>query len=168
LLLLVFPISLNVEGVEETGANRKGFGSVDTLLERLQAQPPAQQTKLRVLVVDDRADCTESMSLLLTLYGFQVDVAGACAGAESAVIAHQPDVVLMDIGLPGCDGYAVTKHLRSLCQKKPLLIALTGYGAASDRKRSEDEGFDHHLVKPVDPQHLEKLLRSYAGALRRS
>jgi CheY-like chemotaxis protein len=141
---------------------------VGTLLEPAQAAAPPSKTKLRVLVVDDMADTTESMSLLLTLYGFQVDVAGACAGAESAVIAHQPDVLIMDIGLPGCDGYKVTKLLRSLCQKKPLLIALTGYGGTSDHKRSEDEGFDYHFVKPGDPQHLGNLLRSYADTLHRS
>jgi CheY-like chemotaxis protein len=141
---------------------------VDTLPERAQAATPPQQTKLRVLVVDDMADTTETMSILLSLYGFEVDVAGECASAESAVIAHQPDVLIMDIGLPGCDGYKVTKLLRRLCSKKPLLIALTGYGMASDYKRSEDEGFDHHLVKPVDPEQLEQLLRSYTDTLHGS
>jgi CheY-like chemotaxis protein len=117
---------------------------------------------LRVLLVEDNADSRDSLALLLQLSGFQVDAAAACPGALAATQAHPPDVVLMDIGLPGCDGYQVAKHLRDLCPRKPLLVALTGYGREEDRRRSTEEGFDFHFLKPIDPRWLVTLLQEYA------
>jgi CheY-like chemotaxis protein len=122
---------------------------------------------LRVLVVEDCRDSRDCLAALLRLYGCLVEAAADCDEALQAARANLPDVVLMDIGLPGCDGYAAAKQLRGLFPHKPLLIALTGYGQESIRQRSAEEGFDHHLVKPADPQGLVRLLRDHAARLGR-
>jgi PAS domain S-box-containing protein len=118
--------------------------------------------KLRILVVDDNRDVTESLALLLESEGHQVLTAydGICA-LETAQI-ERPDIILMDIGLPGMDGYAVAQAVRQNHElERTRLIALTGYGQPDDRKKSSASGFDEHLVKPVDIEKLRKLLASY-------
>jgi PAS domain S-box-containing protein len=114
---------------------------------------------LRVLVVDDNVDTAESLAMLLKLYGHEVWPAHTGPKALEAAQAEQPDVILLDIGLPGMDGYEVARRLR---EQKGLegatLIAMTGYGEEADRRRSAEAGFDHHLVKPVDPASLQALL----------
>lgn len=113
----------------------------------------------RVLVVDDNRDSAEVLSQLLTITGHQVqtDYSGATA-LESAAAFH-PDVVLLDIGLPGLDGYEVAKRLRQKPEfKQTLLIAVSGYCQEQDRKRSREAGFDHHLAKPIDHETLSTLL----------
>jgi two-component system CheB/CheR fusion protein len=112
-----------------------------------------------VLVVDDNRDSAEVLSQLLTITGHQVqtDYSGATA-LESAAAFH-PDVVLLDIGLPGLDGYEVAKRLRQKPEfKQTLLIAVSGYCQEQDRKRSREAGFDHHLAKPIDHETLSTLL----------
>ncbi len=93
--------------------------------------------------------------------------AAEAAEAEAAfedALEHRPDVVLLDIGLPGMDGYEVAQHLRALeGLDQALLVALTGYGQEDDVRRSREAGFDHHLVKPADPADLQALLRSRAA-----
>jgi two-component system CheB/CheR fusion protein len=123
---------------------------------------------LHVLVVEDCADARESLALLLGLFGCRVDGAAGCAEAMARAGAAPPDVLLMDIGLPACDGYAVAKRLRGLCERAPLVVATTGYGRECDRRRSAEEGFDHHLVKPVDPAELVGILRRHARSLGRA
>jgi PAS domain S-box-containing protein len=127
------------------------------------AEPAVPSTnKLRILVVDDNRDVAESLALLLESEGHQVLIAfdGICA-LETAR-AERPDIILMDIGLPGLDGYAVAQALRQNHElERILLIALTGYGQPDDRKKSSASGFDEHLVKPVDIEKLRKLLASY-------
>jgi CheY-like chemotaxis protein len=118
---------------------------------------------LRVLVVEDYPDAGESLAMLLRLYGHEVEVAPDGATALQMARGSRPNVLLVDIGLPGEDGYAVAKRLRGLLPAKPLLIALTGYGQARDCQRSRDEGFDHHLLKPFDPRKLENLLEQFAN-----
>ena len=77
----------------------------------------------------------------------------------STAVEYHPNVVLLDIGLPELDGYEIARRLRQRSQLNDVwLVAMTGYGQDSDRQRSQDAGFDHHLVKPVDPQKLEELL----------
>jgi two-component system CheB/CheR fusion protein len=122
-----------------------------------QREPP-----LRVLVVEDYADGGESLALLLGLYGHEVELARDGATAIRKAQEKLPNVLLLDIGLPGEDGYAVAKRLRGLLSAKPLLIAISGYGQQKDHQRSHDEGFDYHLVKPADPCELEGLLEEFA------
>jgi signal transduction histidine kinase/CheY-like chemotaxis protein len=114
---------------------------------------------LRVLVCDDNEDGAESMATLLDLLGYQVRV---CHDGPAALVAARefdPDVCLLDIGLPkGMDGYEVARQLRTGGRAGMFLAALTGYGQDEDRRRSTDAGFQAHLVKPVDPKTLTDML----------
>ncbi|HEX5817459.1 MAG TPA: PAS domain S-box protein [Gemmatimonadales bacterium] len=114
----------------------------------------------RVLVVDDNADAAESLAQLLMLKGHEVRVAyDGLSGVEIAR-AFAPDVVLLDIGMPGLDGYAVARRLRQQDGAPPMrLVALTGYGQEDDRRRALDAGFDGHLVKPPAVASLDDVLR---------
>ncbi|MGZ5001210.1 MAG: hybrid sensor histidine kinase/response regulator, partial [Methylomonas sp.] len=120
------------------------------------------RNKFRILVVDDNRDAAESLALLLESEGHQVMTAfdGLCA-LETAR-TERPDIILLDIGLPGMDGYAVAQALRQNHElEQTKLIALTGYGQPDDREKSTVSGFNEHLVKPVDIEKLRKLLASY-------
>ncbi|MBN1237187.1 MAG: response regulator [Gammaproteobacteria bacterium] len=125
-------------------------------------EAPSLQRPLRrkrVLVIDDNVDAAESLGLLLTDQGCDVQMANE--GAEALRIARQttPDAVLLDIGLPGMDGFEVARRLRLIpALEKTLIIAVTGYGSEIDRQRSVRAGFDHHLAKPVDLDELRELL----------
>ncbi len=119
----------------------------------------------RILVVDDSLDSAESLSMLLRIHGD--DTRTARDGVEAIELAQQfrPDVVLLDIGLPRMNGYDVCRRIR----KQPwgsgmILIALTGWGQAEDKRRAQDAGFDEHMVKPVDPAMLMNLLASLGTA----
>jgi len=113
----------------------------------------------RVLVVDDNQDAAESVALLLQLWGHDVRIAYDGSSALREAPAFLPDVILLDIGLPGFDGYEVARRVRSDPRlDRALLIAMTGYGQDRDRLRSQEAGFSHHLVKPVDPTALRELL----------
>jgi signal transduction histidine kinase/DNA-binding response OmpR family regulator len=126
---------------------------------------PSPRTARRVLVVDDNADGANALAHVLRLTGHEVRVAHTGPGALSEAEAFRPGTVLLDIGLPGMDGYAVARELgERLRPDRPLLVALTGYGRDEDRRRSREAGFDHHLVKPVDPAALLALLGT-GGAL---
>ncbi|MCO5168145.1 MAG: ATP-binding protein [Planctomycetes bacterium] len=115
----------------------------------------------RVLVVDDNADAADLLCDLLRQEGHQVRVARDGLSALAEVGSFHPDVLLLDIGLPGLDGYEVAARVRGQNDRaQPLLVAVTGYGQASDRRRSLEAGFDHHLVKPVDPTRLNAILRA--------
>lgn len=112
---------------------------------------------LRVLIVDDNQDAADSLALMLQIEGHETRTAYSAEAGIDEVGAFCPDVVLLDIGLPRMDGYEVARRMR---QSVPLarLIALTGYGQAEDRRRAQDAGFDAHLLKPVEPTALAKLL----------
>jgi CheY-like chemotaxis protein len=112
----------------------------------------------RALVVDDNEDTAESLALLLRLWGHTVFVAHDGPEALEVARVHQPEVVLLDLGLPGMDGYEVARRLGGSDPRRPLLWAMTGYAQEEDRRRSKEAGFDQHLVKPVDPDALEMLL----------
>lgn len=102
---------------------------------------------------------TVSLGMLLRLCGHEVQVAHTGPTALQRAQEHRPAVILLDIGLPGMDGYRVAQHLRQQeGMGKVRLIATTGYGQDSDRQRSQEAGFDYHLVKPVDPAKLQDLL----------
>jgi two-component system CheB/CheR fusion protein len=99
------------------------------------------------------------LAILLRAWGHEVALASDGATALAAAAEHQPDIVLLDIGLPGMDGYQVAQQLRKMPgMEKAMLIAITGYGQEQDRRLSEQAGFDHHLVKPVDLDTLQSLL----------
>jgi CheY-like chemotaxis protein len=110
-----------------------------------------------VLVVDDNADAAESLAVLLELMGHRTVTAhdGATALAKFAEV--QPDVVLLDIGLPDIDGYEVARRLRAGGASSTRLVALTGWGQAEDKRRAAEAGFDLHWTKPVDPQKLQEI-----------
>ncbi|WP_088253587.1 response regulator [Fimbriiglobus ruber] len=118
----------------------------------------------RVLVVDDNVDGAESLATLLSLQNHTVRVAHD--GPSALVIAEEfrPDVVLLDIGLPGLDGYEVAHRLRARKEfQHVFLVALTGWGQDSDRERSQAAGFDVHLVKPIDPATLLQVVSRHEG-----
>jgi CheY-like chemotaxis protein len=112
-----------------------------------------------VLVVDDHPDGCESLSLLLQLDGHQVATA---QDGESALIRgrdFRPDVILLDIGLPGMSGLDVARLIRQdPALRDVLLVAITGYGQDQDRRRCHEAGFDLHLIKPVDPNIIREML----------
>ena len=112
----------------------------------------------RVLVVDDNVDAAETMALLLEALGYKPSVAHGGLSAIEAVKAQDPDVVLLDIGLPDLNGHEVARRLRAEMINPPPLIAITGYGQASDRDTSLEAGFRAHLTKPVDVDKLTALL----------
>ena len=124
------------------------------------AVPPKKSaTGCQVLVVDDNVDAAQSLGLLLEMSGNAVRLAYDGPSALQAAIDYRPDVVLLDIGLPGLDGFEVAQQIR--CQvalKGMVLVALTGYGQDTDRQRSQDAGFDYHLVKPASFDEIEKIL----------
>jgi PAS domain S-box-containing protein len=122
--------------------------------EETAALPPC-----RVLVVEDNADSAEWLARLLTLWGYEAQIAYDGPTALERWRTDQPEVVLLDIGLPGMNGYQVARRVRELSgPHRPFLLALTGYGQQEDHRRSRESGFDHHLVKPVDPEELKQLL----------
>ena len=117
----------------------------------------------RVLVVDDNVDAAQSLGTLLELTGHEVQIAYDGPSGLEAALAMRPDVVLLDIGLPGFDGYEVAQRIRQQATlKNTVLVAVTGYGQDADRQRSQEAGFDHHLVKPANLAEIEKILAHVA------
>ncbi len=122
------------------------------------------QMSLRVVVVDDNDDNARSLAMLLGLMGHDVRIASDGPSALAEVETHRPHLVLLDIGLPGMDGYEVAARLRD--RDGPgatVVVAMTGYGQPEDRRRTERAGFDGHLVKPVDPALLGEWLERVAS-----
>ena len=120
-------------------------------------QPP---TKLRVLVVEDDADNAESLALLVRLWGHDVQICRTGAAALNLAPRYAPQVILLDIGLPGMSGWEVARRIRG--SEPVVLIGLSGFGMQRDRQRASEEGLDHFLIKPADPEELEQLLRRAA------
>jgi CheY-like chemotaxis protein len=133
-------------------------------VERLSVPKPASGPVLvpqRVLVVDDNQDAADSLGALLRLLGADVYVAYNGGDALAALVNFQPAVVLLDIGMPGMDGYEVVHRIREQPVARDVtVIALTGWGQEADRQRTESAGFDFHLIKPADMNALESLLGS--------
>jgi signal transduction histidine kinase/DNA-binding response OmpR family regulator len=118
-----------------------------------------QSDRRRVLLIDDNIDLTTTMSALLRLAGHEVTVCCDGPAGVEAALEIMPEVILVDIGLPGMNGYEVASRLRQLSQfDRTMLVAVTGYGQADDRRRAREAGFDHHLVKPVFFEALQELL----------
>jgi signal transduction histidine kinase/ActR/RegA family two-component response regulator len=145
-------VAAGVAGVPGVAANMAADAVAD-------AAAPAS-----VLVVDDNDDAADSLAALLELEGLRVATAYDGAGAVAAVAAGRPDVVVMDLGMPGMDGYQAARQIRAAPGgERILLIALTGWGQSDARRRTVAAGFDHHLIKPVD---VEQILR-LAGQVQR-
>jgi PAS domain S-box-containing protein len=126
-----------------------------------QEAPRATSASLRVLVADDNRDAADMLATLLERAGYEVLTVDDGAEALNAVEVDRPDVVLMDIGMPGMNGYDAAKIIRGQAWGKDIvLIATTGWGQDTDIQRSHDAGFDHHLVKPIDSMALIELLAS--------
>ncbi len=115
----------------------------------------------RILVVDDNEDAAKSLSILLGIMGNEVEVVHDGMSAVTAAAKFAPDIILMDIGMPRLNGYEACQEIRKLPDgDKPIIVACTGWGQEEDRQRSRESGFNFHLVKPVDPVSLEKLMES--------
>ena len=121
---------------------------------------------LKVLIVEDNRDARTTLRMLLTLaHGHRVLEAADGPAALQLVIDERPDVALIDLGLPGLDGFEVARRIRAMLDRDEIfLVALTGYGDDEDRARTEEVGFDVHFVKPVDTAELAKLLSGLAPA----
>jgi len=133
-----------------------------------QSKPALVALHSRVVVIDDNVDASESLKMLLQLTGCEVFCALDGMAGVALVHASRPQIVLCDIGLPEMDGYAVIEQLRKEgMQPMPLMIALTGYGQSEDRARSLAAGFDHHLVKPVQPDALLRVMAEEEERLSR-
>ena len=111
----------------------------------------------RVLIIDDNLDAAESMAMLVRELGGDADTAHDGRDGIERMRLFKPEVVLLDIGMPGMDGYETCRHLRSLGHEA-YIVALTGWGQDQDRTRALRSGFDAHLTKPADPRLLEQLL----------
>jgi signal transduction histidine kinase/CheY-like chemotaxis protein len=155
-------------GTVEARSDGPGLGSefivrLPVLVEASTAHEPSRRiTPLpsrRILIVDDSRDGGESMAMLLRVLGAEVALAHSGRHALECVDTFNPDVVLLDIGMPGMDGYEVARRIRSNPANRHIsLIALTGWGQDEDRQRSVAAGFDHHLVKPADIEQLRQML----------
>jgi PAS domain S-box-containing protein len=146
-----FIVYLPLRSAQKTGENRADRG------------PHASPTlpRLRIVVVDDSLDAADSLGMMLQHLGCDVHTANDGRSALLAIAQHQPEIVLLDIGMPGMDGYEVARRVRQQdARREIVLIALTGWGQAEDRVQSKLAGFDHHLVKPVELPVLQALLTS--------
>lgn len=123
---------------------------------------PQATVPRRILVVDDNRDSANSLAMLLKLLGHTVDTAHDGLEAVERAATFRADVILLDIGMPRLNGYEAARRIRQQRQKGLRLVALTGWGQEEDRQRSEEAGFDAHLVKPVDLAALTKLLAEWA------
>lgn len=128
-------------------------------------ETPRAASGRRILVADDNHDSAESLGMLLEMAGHEVRLAYDGQEALDAAGLFLPDIMLLDIGLPKLDGFEVAARLRQdRRHDSMMLVAVTGYGTDSDRERARAAGFDHHLVKPVDPKALRDLIAgSYSG-----
>ena len=114
----------------------------------------------RILVADDNEDAGETLAMLLRLDGHEVHVATDGLEAIEMFGRLQPDVVILDIGMPGLSGHEVAQRIRDSGGERPVkLIALTGWGQKADKDRAAASGFDHHFTKPVEPDVLSALLQ---------
>ncbi len=162
------------EGRLQASSAGLGKGSEFTIKLPMLLQPAVPESKtvlepgprvgraLHVLVVEDNVDAADSLSLLLRLYGHEVQVARTGPTALEMASGFHPDVVLLDIGLPGMDGYQVAKHLRERPEfKNVMMCALTGFTPSeADRQRQQETGFDHYFVKPVELASLLELFKT--------
>jgi signal transduction histidine kinase/DNA-binding response OmpR family regulator len=126
-----------------------------------QSQPAARQSGKRILVVDDNADAAESIAVYMRIEGHEVKTVTDAIQALACIEVFAPQIAIIDIGLPGMNGYELASNIRSNSQlDRPVMIALTGYGQAEDFDRSRDAGFDHHFVKPADLKAIQEVVEA--------
>ncbi|MBX9627177.1 MAG: PAS domain-containing protein [Gemmataceae bacterium] len=120
---------------------------------------PQSATRRRVLVVDDNADAADSLALLVQMMGHEVRTARDGPRALAAAAEFRPELVLLDVGMPGMSGHEVAARLRGMPEARAAtIVAVTGWGQDEDRRRTREAGFDHHVVKPIEPDALQDLL----------
>ena len=119
---------------------------------------PEQGRERRVLIVEDNADQAETLKVFLSLKGHRLEVAASGPAAIELARRQRPDVVLLDLGLPGFDGFEVARRLRQEHGQAMRIIAVSAYASESDRLQSMEAGCELHLVKPADPRFIESLL----------
>jgi signal transduction histidine kinase len=151
----VFTVSLPLRIGPEVAAAPAANGNASRTL----SVAPASAQAMDILIVEDNADAREVLRLVLEHEGHRVAAcADGLAGVECA-LAHKPDLMVIDLGLPGLDGFAVARKVRASLGHDVYLVALTGYGQPEDRRRALDAGFDTHLTKPVDAEVITRVLR---------
>ena len=158
-------------GAIEARSDGEGQGSefIVRLPLATDATPPAPRKRdssdfvpvapCRILIIEDNIDQAESLAALLQLWGYEAQTANE--GTAGIVVAEtfRPDVVLVDLGLPGISGYEVARRLRAHPELKNVwIVAQTGWGDTTDRRRTSAAGFDHHLLKPLDPEELRAVI----------
>ncbi len=174
-LTLVRTLTAMHGGTVEAHSAGPGQGSefvirLPSLLPRVAATTPQAEVdhdsgnrSLRVLIVDDNVDAADTLADLIQLWGHGVRIAHDGPTALERAPEFRPEVVLLDIGLPGMDGFEVARRLREMPELRgSLLVAITGFGQPEDRRRTEQAGFARHLVKPMNPQELQSLLADFA------
>jgi CheY-like chemotaxis protein len=128
------------------------------------------QFRRKVLIVDDNQEAAITLSIVVRMFGSEVRTAGDGQEGIQAAAEFLPDVILMDLRMPGMNGYEAVRHIRRQSWgEQMLIVALTGWGQDEDRQRTREAGFDHHLVKPVESSELQKVLETVAtsaGAAR--
>jgi CheY-like chemotaxis protein len=126
-----------------------------------QALPATRQGAKRILVVDDNADAGESLAMFLKIEGHEVKAVTDALQALSCLEVFAPQVAIVDIGLPGMNGYELATAIRAdKALPTPMLIALTGYGQQEDFERAREAGFDHHFVKPADLRAIQEVIHT--------
>jgi CheY-like chemotaxis protein len=133
------------------------------------AQPSREATgSLRILIADDNVDAADTLAALLQVMGHEVQTVHDGEAAVAAAAQFTPQVVILDIGMPRMNGYEACRRIRAQPhEKRPMLVALTGWGQEQDLAQSQAAGFDWHLVKPIEAEALEKLLEAQVrGTLR--
>ncbi len=158
-------------------ARSAGLGQGSEFIVRLPLAPDAEQQPgpqdhageprepphgLRILVVDDNRDAADSLHILLQTMGHDAYVAYGGEDALAVAARIEPDIVLLDIAMPDLSGYEVARRLSATAERRPILVAVTGWGQKADKARAEAAGFEFHFVKPVDPRELENLLEKAA------
>jgi CheY-like chemotaxis protein len=162
---------VELHGGQISADSKRGQGSVFSVRLPVSAQPadapagthaadePSPRRDVRILVVDDNRDAALSLATFLRITGNEVRTAHDGNDAIAAATSFRPHVMVLDIGMPGRNGYDVARHMREQPWGKDiLLVAVTGWGQDEDRRRSDEAGFDAHLVKPIDPAEIERLL----------
>jgi CheY-like chemotaxis protein len=131
--------------------------------------PACAEGALRILVADDNRDAAETMGILLEMMGHQVQRVHDGEAAVQAAGSFRPELVLLDIGMPGVNGYEACRRIRAQAgAAAPKLVAVTGWGQPHDVQSARDAGFDHHLVKPVDMDALMQVVEACVAASGRA